>query len=179
MRVSRWPWIAVRPIGIGPVAEPANRRDIDAAAPVSDRTCSVHRLAGGRTRPCFPLHRAWRHSRAGRSAKLRRRPELPGGKAVPPPGSPLRHQGKARHDRHRSCKAVPLSGDGRWQGDALRHRRRPRGLRVVGQRPRWAEARMAGVDAAAGHDPEPVAGPVLQLSEEGFSSQGGFGASGG
>ena len=38
--------------------------------------------------------------------------------------------------------------DGGRQGDALRHRRRPRGLRVARHRPHRAEARMADLDAA-------------------------------
>src|SRR5829696_4873740 len=59
-----------------------------------------------------------------------------------------------RRHRHRYVVEVPLSRRGRRQGAALRHRRRPPGLRMGRGEERQHEARMAGLapafrDAAA------------------------------
>jgi hypothetical protein len=69
----------------------------------------------------------------------------------------LRHRRKAGHDHRRyrrrsSCIIVMDNGKRR----SLRHRRRPRRLRVVGRITHRDEARMADMDPALGNDQTPA-----------------------
>ena len=105
-------------------------------------------------------------SRAGRDLRLARRRRADGAgdrrhrlppRAAAQPGR-LRDVRGAGVDRHRHQGAVPLPRRARGQGDALRHRHRPRGLRLDRCRHHRPRGQVAALDAAAGDDrarPEP------------------------
>src|SRR4029077_15259324 len=65
-----------------------------------------------------------------------------------------------RYDRDRYGAHLSLSRARQWAGDALRHRRRPRGLHLGGRRARIENVRVAGLASAGRGDADaaPTAG---------------------
>ena len=102
-----------------------------------------------------PPIRSRRCSASIASRRRRRRPIEPGRRRgrrrdprpLPPPGRRLPHQRGARHDHHRHAEHLPLSRARQRQGDALRHRRRPRRLHLGGH----ADHRPARPSGRTGH----------------------------
>ena len=80
---------------------------------------------------------------------------------VPPPARVLPHHRAARHHRHPDLGTLSLSRPGQQPGDALRHRRRPRRLPVVGAPQGRTQGGMAGLAAAGGDDRAPALSAAL------------------
>ena len=99
---------------------------------------------------------------AGRRAALGRLREA---------GGVLPHHRSAGHDHYRHQRPVPLPGSRQQPGASLRHRRRPRGLHLVGPAEDSAQAGMAGLASAAGNDRAPALSAAVHGRRSGQSAR--------
>ena len=83
------------------------------------------------------------------------------GTAVPSHARRLSHQGTGGHDHRGYAEYLPLSRARRWQGAALRGRRWPRGLHLVGHRTSDEDGGVAGLDSAGRDDRTPALSAAL------------------
>ena len=165
-RAIRRPAATARPIRRRPLSPTRGSNRSNGASSASYRPSSIRCVRRVLSDPARRRARSWpgrtgKHVAPAGGHPSRNRTTQGTAAAVQTNHRRLPLQGAGRHHRGRYAEHVSLSDPRQRQGDALRHRRRPRGLHLGGRRARHPDGRVARLASAGGDDRAPALSAAL------------------